>query len=118
MKLIILGIIAVIIVGYTAFTMFGGGKNTAIFATPNKLETVQAEPMRKAKALYKQKKSEKVDFDQSPCLSEDMGDGYALDIVHNPRMLIDDQNKCQSYEETTVKHLVEMNPEGAILSVR
>jgi hypothetical protein len=118
MKLIFLGIVAIIIVGYTAYNMFGASKAGSLFANTSRVETVQAQPIRAAKKVYQDKKTQKTDFDQSPCLTEDMGNGYALDIVHNPRMLIDDQNKCRAYEDGSVKHLVEMTPDGTIVTIR
>jgi hypothetical protein len=118
MKLLALGIIALIIVGYTAYTMFGAQRSASLFAGSTRTESVQAEPIRTAKKIYAEKKSAKTDFDQSPCLAEDMGDGYALDIVHNPRLTIDDQNKCMDYEQGKVDHLIEMTPDGNVATIK
>jgi hypothetical protein len=112
MKLVVLGIIAFLIVGYTAFTMFKPGQ-APVFGS-KKLETTYSEPMRKAKQLYKDKKAEKTDFSQSPCLSEDIGDGWSVDIVNNPRTTVDDRNVCTSFQEGKTTHIIEMNPDGNI----
>lgn len=118
MKLILLGLLAVIIVGYTAFTIIRPSSSANIFAGSQKIESTHAEAIRQSRKIYSDKKAQKVDFDQSPCLSEDMGNGYALDISHNPREQIDDQVQCSSYQNGTVKHFVELSPEGNIMRIQ
>jgi len=113
MKLLLLGIVAIIVVGYTAFSLFRPG-SVPVFGTNKKIEAIYAEPMRLAKNVYKEKKNQKTDFSQSPCLSEDLGDGYSLDVVNNPRTILDDQNKCQSYQTGKTQHIIEMTPDGEI----
>lgn len=118
MKLILLSLVAVIVVGYTAFTLLNPSASRNIFAgNPQKIETVQGSAIRQAKEIYAEKKEQKIDFSQSPCLSEDMGNGYALDIVHNPRQIIDDQNLCLGFMQGTVTHQVELTPDGNVLRV-
>jgi hypothetical protein len=116
MKLIILGLIALIVVGFTMFSLFrpasiptlqGGGK----------IESAQAESIRLAKKIYKEKKDQKVEMEASPCLSEDMGNGYALDIAHNPRIPKDDQVKCESVKTGKTKNYIEMTPDGTIIRI-
>ncbi len=119
MKLLLLGLLAIIIVGYTAFTIIKPTSSANIFAgSQKKIETVQADALRRAKKLYTDKKTARTDFEQSPCLSENMGDGYALDIVHNPREQIDDQIVCSEFQQGKVRHIVEMTPDGNILRVQ
>lgn len=118
MKLILLGLLAIIIVGYTAFTIIRPTSSVNIFAGSQKVESTQAVSIRSAKKIYADKKAQNTDFDQSPCLSEDMGNGYALDIAHNPREQIDDQVQCSSYQNGSVKHFVEMSPDGNILRIQ
>jgi hypothetical protein len=116
MKLIVLGVIAIIAVGYTMFILFGQ-RSSPLFQGSQKIESAQADAIRTSKKTYKEKKDQKVDMEASPCLSEDMGNGYALDIAHNPRLSIDEQNQCNSYKSGTVKHFVEMTPDGSILRI-
>lgn len=118
MKLIVLGIIAILVVGYTAFTIFRPGNVDILKAGlpgTQKIESAEAEPIRAAKKLYEEKKKANEDFDQSMCLSQDVGDGWAVDIVHNPRTVKDDENKCESFEQGRVAHLIEMTPDGKIV---
>jgi hypothetical protein len=114
MKLVLLGIVALIIVGYTAFTIFRPGQIN-ILAGAKKLETTEAQAIRKAKLAYEEKKKAGENFETSPCLSEDLGEGWAADIVHNPRIVEDDQNKCNSFEQGRAIHLIEMTPDGKIV---
>jgi len=51
---------------------------------------------------------------EGPCLSDEIVEGWACDVVHNPRVkLIDnkEQNQCQSCITGEVKHFVEVNQE-------
>ncbi|MDQ3099343.1 MAG: hypothetical protein M3Q44_06360 [bacterium] len=119
MKLVLLALLGVVIVGYTAFTIIRPSSSMNFFAgSSTKIETVQASPIRSSKKIYADKKSQNTDFEKSPCLSEDMGNGYALDIVHNPREQIDDQVYCTGFSQGNVKHIVEMTPDGSILRVQ
>jgi hypothetical protein len=117
MKLILLALVAVILVGYIAFTIIRPS-SLSIFKGSSKIESVQAAAIRTSKKIYSDKKAQNTDFEKSPCLSEDMGNGYALDIVHNPREQIDDQTYCIGFQQRTVAHIVEMTPEGNILRVQ
>ncbi len=67
-----------------------------------------------AQALFIQQKSAGVDLSNGPCLSSDIMNGYAVDIVHNPRQAVDNlpQNQCSSYLNATVKHFIELDTEG------
>jgi len=118
MKLIVLGIIALLIVGYTAFSIFrpsGTPMSLVGFPKDNRIESAEAEPMRQAKKLYDERKKSNEDFSNSPCLAENIADGWAVDVIHNPRTVQDEQNKCASYEQKTVEHIVEISPDGKII---
>jgi hypothetical protein len=119
MKLLLLGILALLIVGYTGYIMVSSGQNgQAPKLNPfgaQKIESIEGQAIQRAKKVYEEKKKAKEDFEKSPCLSEDVGDGWAVDIVHNPRVVEDDQNKCNSYEQKTVTHIIEMTPDGKIV---
>lgn len=117
MKLIVLGIIALLIVGYTALTIFRPGSQMSLvsFSGSSRIESTEAEPMRQAKKLYDERKKANEDFSKSPCLAENVAGGWAVDIVHNPRTVQDEQNKCASYEQKTVEHIVEISPDGKIV---
>jgi hypothetical protein len=114
MKLIALAIVAVILVGFTVYSMSRPGQLNFGPMT-GKIESTEAEPIRKAKTLYQNSKKNKVDFSASPCLSEDIGGGWAVDIIHNPRIVKDDEVQCTAYEEGKVTHIVEMTPDGNVV---
>lgn len=118
MKLLILGIVAIIIVTFTYLTVVRSGTAPIFSASQSKIESTQAEPIRTAKKIYQDKKNQKVDMEKSPCLSDDMGDGYALDIAHNPRISLDDQVQCDSIKSGKLTHFVEMTPDGKILRIQ
>ncbi|MDQ3239375.1 MAG: hypothetical protein M3P33_02520 [bacterium] len=115
MKLVFLGLIAILVVGFTMFSVIKPNALPAFSKnSSNKIESTHLSPIRTAKEVYKDKKEKNVDMSKSPCLSDDMGNGYALDVSHNPKIAIDDQNKCETYQSGQVKHIVEISPDGKI----
>lgn len=73
-----------------------------------------------ARALYELKKDARVDFTDGPCLSNDLLNGWVLDLVHKPRIASDNlaENQCAAYLEGRAKHYVEMDLEGNIIKVK
>lgn len=70
-----------------------------------------------AQELYAVKKEQGVDFSKGPCLSENLMDGWVADIVHSPRLAVDDlpENQCQNYRSGKAFRLVELDPEGNVI---
>ena len=74
----------------------------------------------KAKVLYEKAKSEGMDFSNGPCLSDYLEFGWVVDIVHEPRTPEDDlhKNMCISYVERRATHMIELDTEGNVISVK
>ncbi|MCY4436111.1 MAG: hypothetical protein OXE05_02100 [Chloroflexi bacterium] len=70
-----------------------------------------------AQDIYAQKRADGVDFSKGPCLSEELMNGWAADIVHSPRQPVDDlpENQCQSYRAGKAFRLVELDPDGNVI---
>lgn len=69
--------------------------------------------------LFK-KEAKAMDLSSGPCLTNDLIPGWVVDIVHNPRELMDDlpQNQCQAYLEGRAKHFVELDMEGNLIRIK
>ncbi len=70
-----------------------------------------------AQDIYAQKRADGADFSKGPCLSEELMNGWAADIVHSPRQPVDDlpENQCQSYRAGKAFRLVELDPDGNVI---
>ena len=66
--------------------------------------------------LYNSRKASGMVF-SSQCLGR--VDGYAVDVVHVPRIAEDDliENQCQEYRNGNVKHFIELDKDGNIVRV-
>src|SRR4051812_40128921 len=75
--------------------------------------------VNQSKVLYNQRKTAGVDFKDGPCLSNAIIPGWVLDIAHDPRQPVDDlpENQCSAFREGSVKHFVELDPEGNVIRV-
>ncbi len=109
-------VIALIVIALTAFaTIFlnsGGSKSLS------KSEIDIA--VNQAKFLYSQRKAMGEDFSTGPCLSDALMPGWVVDLVHNPRLPVDDlpENQCPSYREGRTQHFVELDPDGNLIRAR
>jgi DNA ligase D-like protein (predicted 3'-phosphoesterase) len=58
-----------------------------------------------------------VDFSNGPCISENIEEDWVCDIVHNPRIRVDNeaQNQCQSYRSGERNHFVELDTNCALI---
>lgn len=76
--------------------------------------------VNQAQALFQQKKRMGEDFSLGPCLTNDLMTGWVVDIVHNPRVAIDNEvrNQCQAYLEGRAKHFVELDLTGNVVRVQ
>ena len=76
--------------------------------------------VNQAQYIFKLKQERGENFQNGPCLSNDLSPGWVADIVHDPRSLIDDlaENQCSAYLEGRAKHFVELSPEGNLIRVK
>lgn len=73
-----------------------------------------------AKSLYKKSLVAGTDMSTGPCLTNDLMPGWVVDVVHNPRLPMDDFShyQCQAYLEGRAKHFVELDTSGNLVRVR
>ncbi len=76
--------------------------------------------VNQAQALFEQRKRLGQDFSQGPCLTNDLMTGWVVDIVHNPRIALDNdpKNQCQAFIEGRAKHFVELDLQGNVVRVQ
>ncbi len=76
--------------------------------------------INQARFLYSQRKAMKEDFSTGPCLSNALMPDWVVDIVHSPRLSIDDlpENQCPAYIEGKAHHFVELDTEGNLARAR
>lgn len=76
--------------------------------------------INQAQYIYRQKKLSGEDFSSSPCLSNDLLPGWVVDIVHSPRLEMDNfvENQCPAYLEGRAKHIVELDLNGDLIGAR
>lgn len=92
-------------------------KQTNRNAEPTTIATFRATAVNLAKQLYAAKKSEGEDFSRGPCLTNQLMEGWVVDIAHEPRQEVDDlpENQCATYRSGAAQHFVELNPEGDLI---
>lgn len=71
----------------------------------------------RAKEFYNAFKVQGEDLTNGPCLSENLTSGWVADLVHNPRLAVDDEipNQCKNYLNGTAKHFVEIDLDGNLV---
>jgi len=76
--------------------------------------------INQAKFLYQQKKLRGEDFSNGPCLSDALMPNWVVDIVHSPRLPVDDlpENQCPSFREGRTSHFVELDLEGKLIRAK
>jgi hypothetical protein len=72
-----------------------------------------------AREAFLQAKADEVDFSQGPCISDNLMPGWVVDMVHTPRLAIDDkkENKCPAIVSGRVKHLIELDTKGNLVNI-
>ena len=113
-NIIIIAVLLVII-----FTTFFTLKiNSGLSRPPSKTEIETA--INQANHLYRQEKDKGRDFSTGPCLSDALLPDWVVDIVHDPRLPIDDlpANQCPSYREGRALHFVEFDTEGKLIRTK
>ncbi len=73
--------------------------------------------VNQAKVLYQRARDKGEDLSAGPCLSNAVITGWVADIVHSPRLPIDNlpENQCSSFLEGGAKHFVELDTEGNVI---
>lgn len=68
----------------------------------------------RAKQFYGSLIAQGEDLANGPCLSDNLTTGWVADLVHNPRLDVDNKpaNQCPSYLNGTAKHFVELDLQG------
>ena len=76
--------------------------------------------VHQAQFIFELKQKRGENFQNGPCLSNDLSPGWVADIVHDPRQPIDDfpDNQCSAFLEGRAKHFVELSPEGRLIRVK
>lgn len=82
----------------------------AVTVTPTATSGSTVTPVDKAKQLFQDKKSGGVSMSNGPCLGT--VDGWAVDVVHNPRTSVDDlsANQCG-----VSSHFIELDVNGNLV---
>lgn len=76
--------------------------------------------VNQSKVIYKEHKRLGTDFSNGPCLSNALMDAWVVDVVHNPRIPLDDapENQCIAYLEGGATHFVELDLNGNVVRVK
>lgn len=111
-KILLLSLsLAVIIL--TAILILVFNANSLKSVSKSEIDTAVAQ----AQYIYRQKSLSGEDFSNGSCLSNDLLFGWVVDIVHSPRVEIDDlpQNQCAAFLEGRAKHFVELDLDGNLV---
>ncbi|MBI2086368.1 hypothetical protein HYT74_03440 [Candidatus Daviesbacteria bacterium] len=76
--------------------------------------------INQAKLLYRQKKATNEDLSNGPCLSNALMPNWVADLVHSPRIPVDDlsENQCSGYIEGRAQHFVELDLDGNLIRTK
>lgn len=113
LTLLIIVLIVIVLTGLGTILF----NNSQPKATPkNEIDTA----VNQARFLFSQRKEMGEDFSKGPCLSNALMPGWVVDIVHNPRIAIDDlpENQCPAYIEGKAKHFVELDLNGNLMRAK
>lgn len=68
----------------------------------------------RAKEFYNSLLAQGEDLTNGPCLSDNLTTGWVADLVHNPRLDVDNkpENQCPSYVNGRAAHFVELDLQG------
>ncbi|MFH1598611.1 MAG: hypothetical protein ABIB97_06155 [Patescibacteria group bacterium] len=57
------------------------------------------------------------DYGSGPCLNNSVQPDWACDIAHDPRQVLDNypENLCSAYQNGTVNHFIELDPNCNLL---
>lgn len=113
LTLLIVVLTVIILTGFATFVF-----NNSSSKSTSKIEIDTA--VNQAKFLYRQRKERGEDFSNGSCLSNALMPNWVVDIVHSPRLPMDDlpANQCPAYLEGGARHFVELDTEGNLVRVR
>ncbi len=76
--------------------------------------------VNQAQIVYQDSKKLGVNFDSGPCLSNNLMPSWVLDLVHSPRVALDnlEENQCSAYLSGQANHLIELDLEGNLVRVK
>jgi hypothetical protein len=76
----------------------------------------EADARSECLALCEYALADDVDLSDGPCLSEEVVDNWACDVVHDPREDADDlsTNQCDSVNDGWVDNVVELTPDCGV----
>ena len=76
--------------------------------------------INQAQYLFKVTQQSGVDFSTGPCLSNALLPVWVADVVHSPRIPLDDlpENQCTAYTDGVAKHYVELDTGGSLIRVK
>lgn len=85
-----------------------------------KITSFEEDLVQQAQQIYYQKKGQKVNFTNGPCLSDNLASLYVVDIAHDPRQAIDDlpENQCPAFVSGKIKHFIELDPDGKLIRIQ
>lgn len=71
----------------------------------------------RAKEFYSSFVAQGEDLSNGPCLTDNLTSGWVADLVHNPRLDVDNkpENQCPSYVNGRAKHFVELDLQGNVV---
>lgn len=74
----------------------------------------------RCREIFQQKVARGEDMNTGPCLAEEIVEGWACDVAHNPREDIDNDpaNQCQSFRDGQVTHFVELDQSGVLIKAQ
>lgn len=115
---IVFGVIIFILLAIIIFVP--AQKSSKGQSQPTPITTIKSDKeiaIEKAESLFEEKKGQGLNFDNGPCLSEEIIPDWVVDIAHNPRAEVDNkpENQCQSYRQGKTHHFVELDPEGNLI---
>lgn len=116
MPKIVLLTLSLTVIILTAFFTLLFNANSPKSVSKSEIDTA----INQAQYIYRQKKLMGENFSNGPCLSNDLLPGWVIDIVHSPRVKIDDlsQNQCPAFLEGRAKHFVELDLDGNLVRVQ
>jgi hypothetical protein len=106
-----------LLIGIIGFAYFFTGFNTNL--SLNNPGSSSQKVIDLAKKLYLEKKAQGMDFNNGPCLSDNIQTDWVVDIAHNPRQPIDNlpENQCTAFREGKAHHFVELDTNGNLIRI-
>lgn len=86
-------------------------------ATPSEVAAQQA-AIQQAQAMFATADLNKQDLSNGPCLGQ--AEEYAVDVAHQPRQSVDDEeaNQCPDYLSGKLIHFIELDQKGEVIKIK